>query len=128
MNWQLGTIILPGDLQWIDEIWQAAKQAEDPALNGGVIIQRSRQVAGRPMTLQTPPGVFVTRQQVLDLSAFHDDENTDVFTVTHPDAREFQCRFRHGDGQAVDADNTYFLSPPEPGDAWHTLTLRMMTV
>lgn len=126
-DWIIDTIVLPGDMEWIDEFTPAMKQAESMSLAGGVIVQRSTQVAGLPITIQTPAGVYVTRQQIADLVALRDDPETDVFTVTHPDAREFQCRFRHGTGLPIDWANEVFRSPPEPEDFWHTLTLRLMT-
>lgn len=126
-NWNIGGVVLPGDLEWVDEFAPERKQAETTALSGGTIVQLSRQVSGIPITLQTPPDVFVTRQHVADLAALRDDENTDVFTVDNPDGRSFQCRFRHGDGLPVDWDNTFFRAPPRSSDAWHTLTLRLMT-
>lgn len=128
MNWVIDTIQLPGDLEWIDEFTPATRQAESTSLNGTPIVQRSRLASGLPMTLQTPPLVFVTRQQISDLVALRDDANTDVFQVTHPDGRTFNCRFRHSDGLPVDWANTLFRSPPEAADAWHTLTLRLMIV
>ena len=125
-NWQVGPIVLPGDLEWIDESWTEKKQRERISLAGSPIVQRSRQVAGRPITLQTDNDVFVTRQQVLDLIEFHDNPDTGTFSVTHPDGRVFQCRFRHGGGLPVDAANAMFRSPPEATD-WYELTLRLMT-
>lgn len=126
-TWTVGGVVLPGDLEWVDEFAPARRQAEAVSLSGGMIVQRSRQTSGLPMTLQTPEGVYVTRQQVMDLSAMLDDDAVDTFTVTHPDGREFICRFRHGSGLPVDWANTMFRAPPQAEDAWHTLTLRMMT-
>ena len=125
-NWTIGTVVLPGDLQWTDEPWTTRKQNETGALNGGRVVQRSTQVAGRPITLTTPAQVYVTRQQVLDLITYHDAEATDTFTVEHPDGREFSCRFRHGGGLPIDAAPLIDYSPPDPTD-YYTLTLRLET-
>jgi len=125
-NWVIGTVTLPGDLQWIDEAWTERKQSESLSLAGGTIIQTSTQTTGRPITLVTDNGAYVTRQQVLDLIAFRDLPDTDTFTVTHPDGRTFTCRFRHGDGLPIDASNAMFRSPPEALDRYD-LTLRLMT-
>lgn len=126
-NWNIGGVVLPGDLEWIDEFTPTRKQAESVSLAGTSIVQRSTQQTGLPITLQTPRDVFVTRQQIADLVALRDNPATDVFTVQHPDGRSFFCRFRHGTGLPVDWANTMFRAPPEPGDNWHTMTLRLMT-
>ena len=126
-NWQIGPVILPGDLEWIDEFRPLRRQSESLSLAGGSIVQRSTQLTGIPITLQTPPRVFVTRQQITDLLALVDDAQVDTFLARHPDGRDFTCRFRHRDGQPVDWANTFFRSPPQATDGWHTLTLRLMT-
>ena len=126
-EWDIGGVILPCDLQWIDEFTNARKQAASISLAGTSIVQLSTQQNGLPMTLRTPDRVFVTRQHIDDLAALRDDPATDVFTVVHPDGRTFNCRFRHSDGLPVDWANTRFLAPPIATDAWHTLTLRLMT-
>lgn len=127
-TWQIGSIVLPGDLQWSDELtWSPRKQAETISLGGTTIIQRSTQVTGRPVTITTPLRVWVTRQQVLDLMAFHANPSTDAFIVTHPDGREITCRFRSGGSDSpVDAAPVQFRSPPIATDPY-TLTLRLMT-
>ena len=126
-NWNIGGVALPGDLEWTDEFTPSRKQAESISLRGTSIVQRSVQQTGIPITLQTPRGVYITRQQIADLTALRDNLATDVFVVQHPDGRSFNCRFRHGNGLPLDWANTMFRAPPEPGDKWHTLTLRMMT-
>ncbi|MFW6341182.1 MAG: hypothetical protein ACOC0Q_09975 [Wenzhouxiangella sp.] len=126
MNWQIGTVTLPGDLEWSDELtWSPRRQAETTSLAGSTIIQRSTQVSGRPITLVTPQGVWVTRQQILDLLTYA--ETVDAFTVTHPDGREIVARFRYdGNDSPVDAAPIQFRSPPIATDPY-TLTLRLMT-
>lgn len=126
-DWQIGSVTLPGDLLWSDELtWTDRKQSERISLAGGNIIQRSTQQAGRPITLTTRTGVLVTRQQVDDLLALANDENTDTFTVTHPDARTFLCTFRHGGNGPVDGVPIQPYDTPDPDDPC-TLTLRLMT-
>jgi hypothetical protein len=127
-NWVVSGITLPGDLEWVDEIQGNELRAEDQALNGGLIIQRSRRLAGRPMTLQTPDQrVWVQRADVLSLLALADNPATESFIVTHPDSREFTCRFRYRDGLPVDGAPILFRSPPIPGDPY-TLVLRLQIV
>ncbi|HSH47128.1 MAG TPA: hypothetical protein VK991_00850 [Halomonas sp.] len=65
MNWTIDTIELPGDLRWADRHWSPTKQAEDLSLAGGVLIQKSTQTAGRPITLETWAGVLVDYTQVV---------------------------------------------------------------
>lgn len=128
MNWTINGIELPGDLEWADEIQGNELRAEDHALNGGLIIQRSRRLSGRPMTIQSPDSsVWVQRSDVLALLALADDPTEDAFIVDHPDGREFTCRFRYRDGLPVDAAPVLFRSPPAPGDPY-TLVLRLQIV
>lgn len=127
MNWHIGTVTLPGDLEWSDELtWSPRKQAESVSLAGSTLIQRSTQINGRPITLTTPRGVWVTRQQVLDLHDFAADPATGVFMLVHPDGREIPARFRYSDPGPVDATPVQFRSPPIATDPY-TLTLRLMT-
>lgn len=127
-NWQIGSVTLPGDLEWSDELtWSSRRQSERTSLSGATLVQRSVQVSGRPVTLTTPQNVWVTRQQVLDLIALHENPATAAFTVTHPDGREIVCRFRaDGNNSPVDAAPVQFRSPPIATDPY-TLTLRLMT-
>lgn len=127
-TWQIGSVTLPGDLEWSDELtWSSRRQSERTSLNGTAIIQRSVQTTGRPVTLTTPQGVWVTRQRILDLIALHQNPATDAITVTHPDGREIVCRFRaDGNDSPVDAAPIQFRSPPIATDPY-TLTLRLMT-
>lgn len=127
-TWQVGPVILPGDLEWSDEMtWSPRRQAESTSLAGTTIIQRSTQVNGRPITLVTPRNVWVTRQQVLDLQDFAADPTTDAFVLAHPDGREIPARFRFdGNNSPVDSAPIQFRSPPIASDPY-TLTLRLMT-
>ena len=127
MSWTIDTIELPGDLLWSDELtWSDRKQNERPSLAGGEIVQRSTKTSGRPITLTTPNGVWVTRAQVNALRALAD--TADTFTVTHPDGRTFTCQFRWGGNAGpVDAAYVLFRSPPDDGDPC-TMTLRLMIV
>jgi hypothetical protein len=128
MNWQIGPVVLPGDLEWSDELtWSPRRQSEEMSLAGTVILQRSTQVSGRPVTLATPQGVWVTRQNVLDLHAFYELPSTDSFIVQHPDGRELVCKFRtSGNESPIDAAPIQFLSPLVSTDPY-TMTLRLMT-
>jgi len=45
-DWNIGGVVLPGDLEWIDEFTPARKQADSMSLAGTSIVQRSTQVNG----------------------------------------------------------------------------------
>lgn len=120
-------IILPGDLMWADEHWQPRRQSEDLSLSGGVIIQRSRQTAGRPITLETYRGVFVTRAEVLALESLLDDVDKSTFEVKTPEGAVYPCAFRHSDGPPIDAAPLQFRSPQLETDIYD-LTVRFMMV
>ncbi|MFW5926653.1 MAG: hypothetical protein ACOCSR_01260 [Wenzhouxiangella sp.] len=126
-DWQIDNITLPGDLRWPDRHWSPTKQAEDLSLGGGVIVQKSDQTAGRPITLETSRNVLVYHEDVVALEQFRDDPATDVFTVTAPDGTEYQCRFRFSQGNPVDASPLFPRNTHETGDPYN-LTLRLIVV
>lgn len=126
MTWTIDTIELPADLRWVDRHWSPTKQAEDLSLAGGVLVQKSTQVAGRPITLETWAGVLVDYADVVALEALRDDTDTGAFTVTAPDGATYQCRFRHAQGNPVDAAALFDRDYHAAGDPYN-LTLRLMT-
>lgn len=128
-DWQIDNITLPGDVEWIDRTrWSPTKESQELSLSGGVIIQRSTQQAGRPITLQTSKrGVLVTLSDVQALEALRDNPSFGPFIVTEPDGSQHQCRFRYSDGEPIDAAPLFYKSPPQGSDPYN-LTLRLMIV
>lgn len=128
-DWQVDTLTLPGDMEWTDRTrWSPTKQSEELSLSGGVIIQKSTQTAGRPITIETNRrGVFVTYAQVKALESLRDNPLTGAFTLSDPDGTTQQVRFRHSAGEPVDAAPIHFRSPPADEDIYN-LTLRLITV
>lgn len=127
-DWDIGGVVLPGDLEWTDRAtWHPQKQAEALSLAGGVILQRSVQVAGRPLTLETSqPGVFVTYADVQALENLLAQQDGPLIVI-EPGGTEHTCRWRHSDGAPIDAAPLLFRSPVAPGDIYN-LTLRLMII
>lgn len=127
-DWQVGTVTLTGDLEWIDRTrYSSTTQTEESSLDGSLIIEKWTRSVGRPITLDTNrPGVWVTYADVVALEALRDNSETDIFTLTEPDGTERQVRFRYSNGEPIDAAPIRFRSIPEPTDAYN-LTLRLMT-
>lgn len=92
-----GEIVLPDELLWVDEFnWVEAGQTRTRALQGSLIIETSKAIAGRPISLEAPDDMaWVTRAVLEDLYAWASLENT-VFTLEfeYPtDTRTFQVMF-----------------------------------
>lgn len=134
MNWTLAGVTLPGDLLWQDEFaWSAVRQVYTPTLLGGLIVEQSSMLTGRPITLisQQLAGAFVapvTRATVEALRAL-DVTPRSAMTLTSPDdpTRTFSVLFRHTDGVAILATPIDFEAPAAASDLYQ-LTLKLMQV
>lgn len=133
MTVQLGTVVLPDDLQWIDEFgWLPTAQQVEIAADGALIIEESAQLAGRPITLEgrmdgNTGFALVTRATVAALRALAAAPVAAPLVLQLEDGRVFDVRFRHGDGVAVEAKPMKHVAPHEDTDLY-SLTLRLMQV
>jgi hypothetical protein len=129
----LGTITLPGDMQWTDEFaWSPVSQQREVTFNGALVIEESEQLAGRPITLEgreDGDDVFavVEREVVEDLRALAAGPLADPLTLTLADSRSFSVRFNYAAGNPVDARPYRHIVPAEAND-WYALTLRLIEV
>jgi hypothetical protein len=111
----LGTVTLPPDLQWSDEFsWVALGMTAKVSLTGAEIVQSGTLQAGRPITLQGG-GDFawldyatVEALRTLAIAAGA------TYTLTLPDARTYQVRFR-GEDTPVEATPVLHRGTPTPG-------------
>ena len=106
-------IVLPDDIQWTDElVSHSVGQVQTPTLTGALIIEESAQAAGRPITLASGNGAWVTRATALaliELAATPRPDGTPM-TLTWGDGRTFDCVFDHANGEAVTATEVYRLA------------------
>lgn len=126
MTITLGTLTLPPYLLWEDEFgWAKVEQGEDYLLSGALEIQTGVKLAGRPITLsgETHRG-WIDRATLLAILAL--TETPQELSLNYH-GREFQVRFRFGDG-AVSATPIVVRIPPRETDKYNNLIIRLLEV
>lgn len=125
----LGGIELPDDLLWSDEFaYTAITQAQNRTLGGGLILEETETVAGRPITLQGGEDyAWATRTTVVALRTL-----AEAAGATHPlelpDGRTFTVAFRRGSSTpAIDARPIVPYNTPADGD-FYVLTVFLIEV
>jgi len=111
----LDTVILPPDMQWSDEFsWVALGMTAKVTLTGAEIVQSGALQAGRPITLQGGPDFawldYATVEALRTLAIAAGA----TYTLTLPDARTYQVRFR-GEDTPVEATPVLHRGTPTPG-------------
>lgn len=133
MTTQLATIVLPDDMEWIDEFqWQPAAQQIEVASNGALLVEESVQLAGRPITLEgriegNVGFALPTRAVIKQLQDLASAAHVTPLTLTLHDGRSFDVLFRRTDGAAVEARPLKHIAPHDDADLY-ALTLRLMQV
>ncbi|MFP5300122.1 hypothetical protein R2R70_02755 [Cobetia sp. SIMBA_158] len=124
-------IVLPDDIQWTDElVSHSVGQVQTPTLTGALIIEESAQAAGRPITLASGNGAWVTRATALALTELAATPRPDgtPMTLIWGDGQTFDCVFDRASGEAVTAIEVYRLAAGGQGpDHPYTITLRLIT-
>ena len=117
------TVALPGDGEWRDERqWSDYVGAARYSLGGRLVVQESRRLSGRPLTLVFDPS-YVRLGSVDALRAL--DTPGSVLSVTLADGRVLSpARWRRHDGEPIEADPVRYVAPL-PVTAWCRLTLRL---
>lgn len=131
----LGSIELQEDMEWTDEFgWLPTAQQLEVAIGGNLIVEESKQLAGRPITLEGRMEGNVgfgmnTRAVVKALRALAAEpiDANDALLLTLDDGRVFDVMFRHHDGLAVEAKAMRNVAPYIDDD-YYSLTLRLMAV
>ncbi|WP_028579437.1 hypothetical protein [Desulfogranum japonicum] len=129
----LGTIELPGSLQWADEFaWSPVIHERDYSCAGSLLIEASARQAGRPITLKSGDESngrafgLVKRSVVLQIQALQDAGDADM-TLTLHDGRTFTVKFDKSSNSAMDAEPDYHQNPQEADDLYR-ITLRLIEV
>lgn len=131
MSITLGAITLPNDMEWLDEhAWSPVASQVEVTSGGSLLLEESKQLAGRPITLSSLPDMgCVTRAVVEALRALADETSTPNLTLTIPGRDAMTVRFRRGDGQPVEARPAYHISHNRIAESdLHVLTLRLIQV
>ena len=126
---KIGTITLPEDIFWTDEFdWSPVGQKVEPTLSGGMVIQESAMLAGRPITLESLSETigWADRATVLLLKALA-DQPAQQHTLELYDGSTYDVVFRRDSGEGFEAKPLIYLAPFEDTDRY-LITLRLMTV
>lgn len=133
MSVTLGTIALPSDVAWTDEYqWLPTAAQVEVTTGGSLIIEESKQLAGRPITLESGQDrdgrywAIINRATANLLYALAADVLDEPLELVLEDGRTFDVRFRHADG-AFEAQPLVHIAPHVDGDKY-SFTLRLMQV
>jgi len=124
----LGSVTLPGDLQWTDEFsWSPVDRSQEYSLTGALIVQEATRLAGRPITLEAGnPGngrIWLARSVVEALYTLASTPGWSG-TLTLADSRTFTVAFRE---EGVVAEPVRPIAPLDTSDPYH-LTVKLQTV
>jgi hypothetical protein len=129
----LNDIVLSDDLEWVDEMaWSPVAQAVEVTSGGALVVQESKQLAGRPITLESGSegstywGV-ATRETVEQLRELAFELLEEPMTLELADGRTFDVRFRHGDNGFEARPIREAVMPAADADLY-TIILRLFEV
>lgn len=138
----LDGIAIPDDLEWVDELtWSPMAQQVEVATTGSLIVEESKQLAGRWITLRTwndgnnyAGVVDYTTAKALKALAEIPRGQGDAIVLSIPEGlvgeemtyRTFNVLFRHTE-LGFEARPLKHIVPPVPDDRYH-ITLRLMAV
>lgn len=122
---ELDGIVLPDDLQWIDEYdWSPIDQETDYSIGGALMVQEGTKQAGRKITLSSGDWAWVSRSTVEALRAILIAGREMVLDLG--DGRTFDVMWRHGDNP-IKATPVMFQAPVDPTDQYY-LEIRLMEI
>jgi hypothetical protein len=124
-----GSILLPPDMWWENEFsWSPTTSKVEPSITGASIIQVSKRLDGRPITLKSrPDGAFLTRAQMEALHTLNALSPAAVFPVEMGNGVEYTVMFDNSDSKAIEAEAFMPGKEPAPGD-YFIATLRLLEV
>ena len=139
-----GTITLPDDMLWVDEMnWSPVGQQIEVTLGGAVIIETRTQAYGRPITLIGVDDGPWADTATMDLLRTAEAAQGDTpMTLTLPDGRTFSVLFLSGavpgvyngsvsSGPAVSANQVLLRAPSDSTERGQTQwipTLRFIQI
>lgn len=97
------TIILPDSMLWVDEYkWSDVKQSITPTIGGGMVVEESTVLVGRPITLDTGSEVYVLKP-VIDALLVLINTVDKIYTLTMPNLDEHTVIFDRSSGAPFEA-------------------------
>ena len=109
----LAGIVLPADIQWVNEFAGfGVGQSISPTLTGSLLIEETEQTDGRPITLESGDGSWTERQVVEQLATLESTplEDGETLVLDWSDGRLFDVVFDRSSGSAFRASEVYRLS------------------
>lgn len=126
MTIHLGGLSLPSQLEWVDEFdYAPAAQSIKTTLDGSLIVSESQKRAGRPYTLRSNGGVWVTRDFVKQLKALEAALQTGTMTL-NINGHEDEVFFRR-DPVAVTAIPLWREANPQ-GESFYFIDILLIGV
>lgn len=125
-----GTIsaTLPDDLEWVDELeYEPVSQDIKPLIGGGMVVQESNLLAGRPITLVGGVGVWSPKSELLKVKALQSIPDVSM-TLTLPDARVFSVMFRRNEPPTLNARPVHRQTITVDDTIFENITLKLMEV
>lgn len=123
----LDAIILPADLDWVDEYdWTGVEQVIQTTLTGALIIEESTLLAGRPITLAGGDDSAWVSRGVVELLRAKAINPQQQMTLTLADGRTFTVTWRQA-ARPIEARPVLRDGLPHSG-TYYTLTLRLMEI
>ncbi|MDR0770832.1 MAG: hypothetical protein LBE75_06490 [Burkholderiales bacterium] len=123
-------ILLPDDLQWVDEhAWTPVAQSASRLIDGALLVETAVKKKGRPITLRSPSEdmAWLPFSAVKTLHEWAEIEAAQ-FELTYRDGRTFTVIMAHdGQSSAVEAVPLKGF-PARADDEPFGLTLRLMEV
>ncbi len=97
----LNSIELPDDTIWQDEFdWTAVAQSVETDITGGLVVEHTAGLSGRPVTLHLG---WINRSTLEDIETLRDDPDQPVMVLNLSDGRMLNVLFRHYDGVPIEA-------------------------
>lgn len=121
-------IVFSDELVWLDEFgWSPIVQSKKYTIGGVLVIQESKKLAGRPITLSGNGEIWETREVVEQLYNASLLKNQD-FTLTLHDERAFTVRFDFEQNKPVDTQAVWVGQDSENTDLFIINTLHFIVV
>lgn len=122
------SVNLPDDLEWVDEFeYEAVSQDVQPLIGGGMVIQESTLLAGRPITLSGGSGVWALKSELLKVKDLQNIPDVSM-TLTLPDARVFTVMFRRSEPPTFTARPVHRQTVTTGDTMFENITLKLMEV
>lgn len=122
----LGALPLPGDMVWTDEFnWPTVVRATEYALNGALIVDSARRLAGRPITLSGATDSAWVSRATVDALRTMASELPGQWVLELADGRRFNVTFAPED--PIAAETLYPVSDPGV-DFPYIVTVKMIEV